>query len=523
MASGSGIVLSSVRDILHVVFRHKWMIVGFFLLVVSTVTAYTYLTQEVYQSEAKLLIRLGRENLSMDASISGPTMSINRDTESEVNSELEIFTSRELAETLVKEMGESAFLSKSDETATGGAAQQELRLVRHAMRAAKSMAKRALIALDIKSDLTPHQKAVSAIMKSFSVDVEKRTSVITARFEAGNPDLAQKTLDNLVRLYQEHHIRVHANQASSEFFEEQAENLRRELTEREKRLDEFRTLHGITAMEPQKQALLQQITSLEAQVNEAAGQVSSIQAQVAGLEKVLQGHSKMLEISRTSGRANNAADAMKTRLIDLRLKESDMAARYPDTHRALLELRGQIKQIETTLAKETETLTEVTTGVDTNFQQLQLDLDKMRSTLKAEQARQEVTALELARQREQMNALASGETALKTLQRDVELAEVEYRQYRDNVQRAKISTAMDLGKVSNVSVVEAATRPNDPVRPKKTLNLALGFVVGLLGGICLAFLLEFLDDTLNTKEAAEKRLGVPVLAAISEKEFDACT
>ena len=82
---------------------------------------------------------------------------------------------------------------------------------------------------------------------------------------------------------------------------------------------------------------------------------------------------------------------------------------------------------------------------------------------------------------------------------------------------------MDQSKISNVNEIQAASKPIDPVRPKKARNIGLGLLLGLFLGLCYAFLLEFLDDSLNTVEAAEKRLGVPVLTALSVNEYKSCT
>ena len=63
-------------------------------------------------------------------------------------------------------------------------------------------------------------------------------------------------------------------------------------------------------------------------------------------------------------------------------------------------------------------------------------------------------------------------------------------------------------------MLDAATEPSVPVRPRVKLNLALAIVIGLLGGIGLAFLLEALDTSVKTQEDVEKGLGVAFLGII---------
>jgi capsular exopolysaccharide synthesis family protein len=66
----------------------------------------------------------------------------------------------------------------------------------------------------------------------------------------------------------------------------------------------------------------------------------------------------------------------------------------------------------------------------------------------------------------------------------------------------------------NVWVVEKAEVPKSPAKPNKTRNILLGLIVGLMGGIGLAFFIEYLDNTIKSPEVIESRFGVPVLGII---------
>jgi capsular polysaccharide biosynthesis protein len=71
--------------------------------------------------------------------------------------------------------------------------------------------------------------------------------------------------------------------------------------------------------------------------------------------------------------------------------------------------------------------------------------------------------------------------------------------------------------VDNVSVLAKAEVGEDtsPIKPKPLLNIAIAMVVGLMAGVGLAFLLEFLDNTVKTEQEVEKLLGLPVLGSIA--------
>lgn len=65
-----------------------------------------------------------------------------------------------------------------------------------------------------------------------------------------------------------------------------------------------------------------------------------------------------------------------------------------------------------------------------------------------------------------------------------------------------------------VSVKQVAEPPSFAARPRIVLNLSLGALVGLIGGLGLAFFLEYLDTSVKTMDDVENLLGVPVLAII---------
>ena len=66
----------------------------------------------------------------------------------------------------------------------------------------------------------------------------------------------------------------------------------------------------------------------------------------------------------------------------------------------------------------------------------------------------------------------------------------------------------------NVQIIEKAEAPENPVSPNKALNVIIGFMLGLMVAIGLAFLLEYLDNTVRTKDELEKLLDLPVVGTI---------
>ncbi|KPB05748.1 YveK family protein [Bacillus sp. CHD6a] len=80
--------------------------------------------------------------------------------------------------------------------------------------------------------------------------------------------------------------------------------------------------------------------------------------------------------------------------------------------------------------------------------------------------------------------------------------------------QSEVVNIMNVDNVSILSGAQVGENPS-PIKPQPVLNMAIAFVVGLMAGVGLAFLLEFLDNTVRNEQDVEKLLGLPVLGSIT--------
>lgn len=80
--------------------------------------------------------------------------------------------------------------------------------------------------------------------------------------------------------------------------------------------------------------------------------------------------------------------------------------------------------------------------------------------------------------------------------------------------------SVELIEVDNVQVIDVAETPVDPIKPNKKTNVAIGFVLGLMLGLGLVFMIEYLDNTIKTANDVEKYLGLPVIGTILHFDSD---
>ena len=86
----------------------------------------------------------------------------------------------------------------------------------------------------------------------------------------------------------------------------------------------------------------------------------------------------------------------------------------------------------------------------------------------------------------------------------------------DEIAEEFIETSKELVPNGNIKIIEAVELPEKPVSPNKKMNITIAFLLGLMVGVGLAFLLEFLDNTFKNKEQLERELDLPVLGSIPD-------
>ena len=78
--------------------------------------------------------------------------------------------------------------------------------------------------------------------------------------------------------------------------------------------------------------------------------------------------------------------------------------------------------------------------------------------------------------------------------------------------------AVELIDVENVQIIDVAKIPGGPVEPRPFFNMAIAGILGIMLGIGLVFLVEYLDNTIKTPDDIERYIGLPVLGIIPMHE-----
>jgi len=183
-----------------------------------------------------------------------------------------------------------------------------------------------------------------------------------------------------------------------------------------------------------------------------------------------------------------------------------------------VDLRKDIDLLQAFIAEQEGQLGDkVTSGRNPIYQQLALQLFNAKSEHEALQAQHKVITKQLLDTDSQIEHLNQLQKEFDELERKVTKDQENLAIYLDKVEAGRISQEMDRKQIANVSVIQAATVPVEPIRPRKLLIFILGVGLAALSSITLAFILETLQGSYTRSDQASHDLGLPILVSISKK------
>lgn len=478
-------VAPAAREFLTVVFKYKFAILATFVAVVLTVGLGSFLMAPVYEVDARLLVKFGRENIYTSEVGDNPERIVTVNTEEILNSEVAILTSRDLLRQVVTEMTVEALYPGM----TGE-----------------------------RSAETAIDDAIDALAGELEVDAVRKSNVIEIRLEHRDPDVAQRTLVHLVEGFTERHLLAFSDPRSS-YFEGQLEVYKTRLQNAQTRLEDFKQQTGVFSLPEQRTLLLTQRSELDSTLKTAESRINELRHGIAALTAQLAGIEPDVPLSTENERYRSIDDA-KNQLLTLRLREQELLRVYTERNQLVVSVRQEMAIVEKFVAQmEGDIKSRVRTGQNIVYLDLQRDLLRLQGELPAQEARASSLRSQLAQLNVGIPTLDQQQNDIDNLTRELSVSDRNYLAYQERVEGARILDELNRQRSASISVIQAPTVPTRPVRPRKALNLALAAMVGLLGGLALAFANELTSQSLSTPESVERRLGLRVLTTVMDRKL----
>ena len=467
LAGGLGAALSP-RDVLFVLFRHKRKALLALVAVAALASVAALAMPSRYVSEAELLVKFGRESGTLDPTATiGQTITPMQNRDMELNSELRMLASREVAAAVAEAVGPAAVTG--DRRATLDDAIREIR---------------SRAALSIKPD----------------------SANLTIAYTSRTPTLSRDVVAAYIDSFQALRQRVYRNSNSQGFFGEQYERWQRELDIVQAELRELKDRTGVADLTAQRANLLDRISGLDEQLDATRVALAGSQATVAKLADALENAPEQVVTSRTTGQPLSSVETLRQRLTDLRLEEQDLASRYVETSPPVVAVREQIAKAEKLLADATSEAQE-TTGINPVREQLSMQIESERAAVAANEAKAERLVLDLDRARSGLALLNRSQIEFDELTRRLGIATDNVQRYAEKREEVRIDQALEADQITNISVVDDASLPARPSAPNRKLLLLAGYLMAMLAAGATAFAAEALDHTVKRPEDLAKLAG----------------
>jgi len=336
---------------------------------------------------------------------------------------------------------------------------------------------------------------VVAQLRRTAVMVEPRrnTRLVVIAVEQEDPALAAEFANAVATAYAQYNLQLKMKGASEAltWLTEEANRLRAKVQESAVALQNYRVRAGILGLEEQRKITAQKIMDLNKAYLEAQAQRLSIEAR---LQQVTQSAKEGGAQSVTAGSTSAFVEKLRGEIADLEVERSKLLKVFKGKHPEILKVEARIQQVQQNLDGEIQTIVR---GVQSEYKLAKAREDSLQSTVN-----------QMRREGQELN---EKEIQYLALQRETETNQQLY----DSVAKRLKETAVTGGlETNNIRLVESATAPTTPIRPRTWWNVGLSIVAGLVLGIGTAVGLEFFDRTLRTPDDVEQHLGLPVIAIV---------
>ncbi|MDQ7783706.1 MAG: polysaccharide biosynthesis tyrosine autokinase [Desulfomonilaceae bacterium] len=474
--------VQSIRDYLDIVLRHRRLVVLVFLCALVGSIVYALAKTPIFTSSATIELeqqqtdRGGKESMYEDRVYS--------DYMAYFLTQKEILTSRHLAEAVVDRMdlGNREEFAKSSPSLIGW--------VRHTVTGWVSDLMGTDDRVPVEDPALAKKNALSnAVLARLSVKPVKKSNLMAVEVEDADPKLAQEMLKTLLDLYFEQNLDNRKKQSlqAAGWLKEEVIKSEDKLREAQAKLVDFTIDHGI--------------------VDSADGGLSQV---LSVVNKTMEGHVRSqemlakiqsLRMRGVSEQGSLLPEGMKDEYIGkLKQELAIMESEYSQMKGVYSSNYPKMKMLEKKIRFLRDRIGEIEQGL-------------VSSALDSAQTEERLLEQSYQSARAEADRVKSLEAQYSLLKKDVdtntEFHKILLQEYKRTDIRARTIS-------NNVRIVDPPDRPMSPSKPKKTLIVLIGAMLGLMGGLGMAFVLSAMDQTIYTPQEIEERLNVHKLGIVPD-------
>jgi succinoglycan biosynthesis transport protein ExoP len=462
------------------IFRRRLQLFGAMVVVIFIpAVIYTYQATPRYTASASVMLDVRKENV---LNVGDVLSSLPMDS-AVVDSEVEVLKSRSLAERVVAKLNldqdpefNASLLPKKNwiqslarSAAPGGAGQSRV------------------------ATIQLHDRVVDKVMGHLDVKRSGLTYLIKVSFESTRPAKAAQIANAFADLYllEQLNAKFDATRQANTWLSERLDQLRGQVQQAEAAVQQYRIANNLMSA--------QGATLTEQEISGLNGQAAAARASQAEQEARLSIARAQMAAGSTGGDVGEALESpvvqrLRQQRSEQSAKVADLQGRYGERHPELLKARRELADIDA---------------------QIQQEIQRVISNVEAQArvARERTASIEgsVARSRGVLAGNSRAMVRLSELERNAEAVRTLYESF---LGRFKQTSAQEGIEQSDARVISLARIPTSASYPRKSLNLAIGLVVALCGGMGAVLLAEMLNSGLFTAEDVERDLDIPCVASV---------
>jgi uncharacterized protein involved in exopolysaccharide biosynthesis len=294
------------------------------------------------------------------------------------------------------------------------------------------------------------------------------------------------------------------------FIEEQVETASQNFVEAEKKLNDFKEREKIFSIVEESSMILKRLSEAEEKHEELNIQIANLNTQASQIKNDPMNAQKGNKAS--SLQYNNPIvlelhEQLEKYKSELTTAMSVLTESHPDVKILQKRIKRTELKIEQALKNESGTASAGNSGIkNAELQNLYLEIAKLNTSRNSLSKHIEL----LAKRRDE---LTQKQAVLNKLERDLKSKQDTLLMMNAKLQDARILKEDKMAKGS-IKIIDKAFPPPYSSKKKKLILLAVGAIAAIICSLGMAFIAEYLDDSLKTPQEAEKHLNLPVIGTV---------
>ena len=464
-------------DYWNAISKRRWLVLSCLLIVFTTVAIGTLKKKPVY--EGKTLIEINPEQPNV-LSFQEVLQLTSVDLDAYRGTQYEIIQSRSLAEQVVEKLG----LYRDPEFYRG---HMLFGLIHFEPDK-----------IPKPSDPSPpdrssnaYRNAVRNFISSIDVSPVRRSNLVEVSFYSEDPVRAAHTANELCDAYIRKNLQVKWDETTkaSDWLGEKLVELKAKVEKSDDALEAYARANSIIFVEERQN--LENARLKELQEDYTRAQTTRYEKESAyGLVQA----GKVQDLPGFLD--NRMIQDMSTNLSKLQSDYAELTVTVKPEWPKAIALKRQIDTLQDTINRQKKNLSQ-----------------NVVDTYRAALANEKTLGQAMEAQKKVVNEIDEKSIQYNILKREVDTNKAIYDSLLTRMKEATVSAGL---QASNIRIVDPAEVPKGPVKPRVFLNLSLGIMLGLAVGVGLAFLQEYLDNTLKTADEVERLLRLPSLGLLPD-------